>query len=198
MPARDSIPNACKGFDQPALFGCFCLQAWLVDLMLVRADCFLNFRRFLEGHNFMPWFRRKRAAVEQEQHRLWRQARINTDIHKLISKMSEVEIVDSFNAIERHLLGEIQVVTSLHIWWTVYSLFHLVPNKEWIAARNFKYRSYQIGVSHLCYNMLFYVFRLTMPLLYLSLYGCTSKGKTSSYACHVLTNKTIGIFHPCT
>lgn len=33
---------------------------------------------------------------------------MNTDIHKLISKMSEVEIVDSFKAIERHLLGEMQ------------------------------------------------------------------------------------------
>ncbi|XP_010910316.1 uncharacterized protein [Elaeis guineensis] len=70
------------------------------------------YRRFLEGHNFMPWFQRKRAAVEQEQQRLWRQARLNTDIHKLISKMSEVEIVDSFNAIERHLLGEIQLLQS--------------------------------------------------------------------------------------
>ncbi|XP_008775891.2 protein DENND6B isoform X1 [Phoenix dactylifera] len=66
------------------------------------------YRRFLEGYNFMPWFQRKRAAVEKEQCRLWRQARINIDIHKLLSKMSEVEIVDSFNAIERHLIEEIQ------------------------------------------------------------------------------------------
>ncbi|XP_038984913.1 protein DENND6B isoform X2 [Phoenix dactylifera] len=71
------------------------------------------YRRFLEGYNFMPWFQRKRAAVEKEQCRLWRQARINIDIHKLLSKMSEVEIVDSFNAIERHLIEEIQVIDIL-------------------------------------------------------------------------------------
>lgn len=66
------------------------------------------YRRFLEGQNFMPWFQSRRAAAEQEQRKLYRQARINCDIQKLISKMSEVEIVDSFNAIERHLLAEIQ------------------------------------------------------------------------------------------
>lgn len=57
----------------------------------------------------MPWFQRKRAVAEQEQHKLWKQARMKTDIQKLISKMSELEIVDSFNAIERQLLGEMQV-----------------------------------------------------------------------------------------
>jgi len=57
----------------------------------------------------MPWFQSRRAAAEQEQRKLYRPARINCDIQKLISKMSEVEIVDSFNAIERHLLAEIQV-----------------------------------------------------------------------------------------
>ena len=35
---------------------------------------------------------------------------MNTDIQHFISKMSELEIVDSFNAIERHLLGEIKVI----------------------------------------------------------------------------------------
>lgn len=65
-------------------------------------------RRFLKGHNFLPWFRRKRAVAEQEQYKLWRQASINTNIQRLISKMSELEIVDSFNAIERQLLGEMQ------------------------------------------------------------------------------------------
>lgn len=65
-------------------------------------------RRFLKGYNFLPWFRRKRAVAEQEQYKLWRQARIKTNIHQLISKMSELEIVDSFNAIERHLYGEMQ------------------------------------------------------------------------------------------
>ncbi|KAK9115813.1 hypothetical protein Sjap_014760 [Stephania japonica] len=66
------------------------------------------YRRFLKGHNFMPWFQRRRAIAEQDQHRLWRQARMKTDIHQFLSRMSELEIVDSFNAIERHLLGEIQ------------------------------------------------------------------------------------------
>ena len=57
----------------------------------------------------MPWFQRRRAVAEQEQHKLWRQARMNTDIQQFISKRSELEIVDSFNAIERHFLEEIQV-----------------------------------------------------------------------------------------
>lgn len=35
---------------------------------------------------------------------------MKTDIHHLISKMPELEVVDCFNAIERHLLGEIQVI----------------------------------------------------------------------------------------
>lgn len=60
----------------------------------------------------MPWFQRRRAVAEQEQDRLWRQARIKTDIQQLISKFSEVEIVDSFNVIERFLLKEIQVIFS--------------------------------------------------------------------------------------
>lgn len=70
-------------------------------------------RRFLRGPNFMPWFQRRRAVAEQEQHKLWRQARMNTDIQQFISKRSELEIVDSFNAIERHFLEEIQVLFPL-------------------------------------------------------------------------------------
>ncbi|GMQ11202.1 hypothetical protein CsSME_00053930 [Camellia sinensis var. sinensis] len=66
------------------------------------------YRRFLKGQNFMPWFQRRRAVAEQEQHRLWRQARLKTDIQQFISEMSELEMVDSFNAIEKHLLGEMQ------------------------------------------------------------------------------------------
>ncbi|KAL3512289.1 hypothetical protein ACH5RR_025006 [Cinchona calisaya] len=66
------------------------------------------YRRFLKGHNFLPWFRRKRAVAEQEQLRLWRQVRMKTDIKQFILKLSEVEIVDSFNAIERDLLVELQ------------------------------------------------------------------------------------------
>lgn len=37
---------------------------------------------------------------------------MSTDIHKLILKMNELEIVDSFNAIEQHLLGEMQLQQS--------------------------------------------------------------------------------------
>lgn len=66
------------------------------------------YRRFLKGNNFHPWFRRKRAVAEQEQYKLWRQARVKANIHQLMGKMSELEIVDSFNAIERHLQGEMQ------------------------------------------------------------------------------------------
>lgn len=69
---------------------------------------YLN-RRFLKGHNFMPWFQRRRVVAEQEQHKLWRKARMKTEIKQFLSTMSELEIVDSFNAIERHLLEEIQV-----------------------------------------------------------------------------------------
>ncbi|KAF7851907.1 hypothetical protein BT93_L1622 [Corymbia citriodora subsp. variegata] len=66
------------------------------------------YRRFLRGPNFLPWFQRRRAVAEQEQQRLWRQARMKTDIQHFVSKMTEIEIVDSFNAIERHLHSEIQ------------------------------------------------------------------------------------------
>lgn len=57
----------------------------------------------------MPWFQRRRAVAEQEQHRLWRQARLNVDVPRLMSKMPELEVVDLFNAIERHLLREMEV-----------------------------------------------------------------------------------------
>ncbi|XVE58712.1 hypothetical protein DITRI_Ditri04bG0191000 [Diplodiscus trichospermus] len=67
------------------------------------------YRRFLKGPNFMPWFQRRQAVAENEQHKLWRQTRMKTDIHHLITKMPELEVVDCFNAIERNLLQEIQV-----------------------------------------------------------------------------------------
>ncbi|XP_050237667.1 uncharacterized protein LOC126687232 [Mercurialis annua] len=67
------------------------------------------YKRFLKGPNFLPWFRRRRMVAELEQHRLWKQARTKTDIHLFLSKMSELEVVDSFNAIEKHLNGEIQL-----------------------------------------------------------------------------------------
>jgi len=58
----------------------------------------------------MPWFQRRRAVAEREQDRLWRHARMKTDIRQLVSKMSELEIVDSFNVIEKLLRRELQVV----------------------------------------------------------------------------------------
>ena len=76
-------------------------EAWLIFLIVNR--------RFLEGPNFMPWFRQRRAAAEQEQQKLWRQARMNVDIEKLVSKMSELERIDSFNAVEWYLLREMEV-----------------------------------------------------------------------------------------
>ncbi|XP_031404334.1 protein DENND6B isoform X2 [Punica granatum] len=66
------------------------------------------YRRFLKGPNFMPWFQRRRMVAEQEQQRIWKQARMKTEIQEFISEMSEVEVVDSFTAIEKHLRGEIQ------------------------------------------------------------------------------------------
>ncbi|AQK69982.1 hypothetical protein ZEAMMB73_Zm00001d016057 [Zea mays] len=61
-----------------------------------------------QGPNFMPWFRQRRAAAEQEQQRLWRQARMNVNIEKLMSNMSEIERIDSFDAVERYLLREME------------------------------------------------------------------------------------------
>ncbi|KAJ9567390.1 hypothetical protein OSB04_003356 [Centaurea solstitialis] len=72
------------------------------------------YRRFMKGHNFKPWFQRKRAVAEQEQCRLWRQARMNADIQEFINKLSELEIVETFNVIERHLLAEMQAKSELH------------------------------------------------------------------------------------
>ncbi|KAL5995951.1 hypothetical protein ACLOJK_026024 [Asimina triloba] len=74
----------------------------------MRANWLDLYRRFLKGQNFMPWFQKRRASAAQQQQRLWRQARMKAEIRQLISRMSELEIVDSFNAIERFLLGEIQ------------------------------------------------------------------------------------------
>lgn len=77
-------------------------------LKRMRSNWLDLYRRFLKGHNFLPWFRRKRAVAEQEQYKMWRQARIKSNINQLIARMSELEIVDSFNAIERNLQGEMQ------------------------------------------------------------------------------------------
>lgn len=69
----------------------------------------------------MPWFRQRRAAAEQEQQRLWRQARMNVDIEKLMSKMSELERIDSFNAVERYLLREMEVFSHIFLFKKLWS-----------------------------------------------------------------------------
>jgi hypothetical protein len=84
-------------------------------------------RRFLEGPNFMPWFRQRRAAAEQEQQRLWRHARMNVEIENLMAKMTELEKIDSFNAIERYLLREMEVTfLILHILLMSYVLSSVI------------------------------------------------------------------------
>ncbi|GLJ49145.1 hypothetical protein SUGI_1036760 [Cryptomeria japonica] len=75
----------------------------------MRANWLDLYRRFLKGPNFMPWFQRRRSVAEQEQHRIWRQARAKADVRQFLSNMCEVEVIDSFNAVERHLMAEIQL-----------------------------------------------------------------------------------------
>ncbi|GAQ91911.1 hypothetical protein KFL_008800030 [Klebsormidium nitens] len=65
------------------------------------------YRRFVEGPNFQPWFQRRRAAAEHEQHRAWRAARAKADVRAFLGSMSEVEIVDAFTAVEKQLLLEV-------------------------------------------------------------------------------------------
>ncbi|XP_047327476.1 protein DENND6A [Impatiens glandulifera] len=72
----------------------------------MRSNWLELYRRFLNGQNFMPWFSRRRAVAEKEQLRLWRQARMVSDITLVMSRMSELEVVDLFNAIERFILEE--------------------------------------------------------------------------------------------
>ncbi|KAI4335813.1 hypothetical protein L6164_014422 [Bauhinia variegata] len=81
-------------------------------LKRLRSNWLDLYRRFLKGPNFVPWFQRRCAVAEQEQDRLWRQARMKADIQQLIPKISELEIVDFFGAIEGHLLKEVQLQQS--------------------------------------------------------------------------------------
>jgi hypothetical protein len=82
----------------------------------------------------MPWFQRRRAVAEQEQHRIWRQARSKADVQSFLTSMTEVEVVDSFSAVERHLIIELQV----QIIYPMFSVYHLygsiqmhgLPNDE--------------------------------------------------------------------
>lgn len=60
----------------------------------------------------MPWFQRRRAVAEQEQHRLWKLARMKTDMRQITSQMNELEAVDSFNAIEKYINEEVIVSLS--------------------------------------------------------------------------------------
>lgn len=57
----------------------------------------------------MPWFQRRRAVAKQEQRRLWRLARMKTDMRLITSQMNELEAVDSFNAIEKYISEEVKV-----------------------------------------------------------------------------------------
>ncbi|CAI7770202.1 unnamed protein product, partial [Closterium sp. NIES-54] len=64
------------------------------------------YRRFLEGPNFMPWFQRRRAVAEAEQHRLWRAARLRADVRKAVGGMGEADLVEAFLCVERHMAVE--------------------------------------------------------------------------------------------
>ncbi|CAI5529250.1 unnamed protein product [Closterium sp. Naga37s-1] len=64
------------------------------------------YRRFLEGPNFMPWFQRRRAVAEAEQHRLWRAARLRADVRKAVGGMGEADLVEAFLCVERHMVVE--------------------------------------------------------------------------------------------
>lgn len=66
-------------------------------------------RRFLQGPNFVPWFQRRRAVAEQEQRRLWKLARMRTDMRLITCQMNELEAVDSFDAIEKYINEEVKV-----------------------------------------------------------------------------------------
>ncbi|CAI5941350.1 unnamed protein product [Closterium sp. NIES-65] len=67
------------------------------------------YRRFLEGPNFMPWFQRRRAVAEAEQHRLWRAARLRADVRKAVGGMGEADLVEAFLCVERHMAVESKV-----------------------------------------------------------------------------------------
>lgn len=67
------------------------------------------YRRFLQGPNFVPWFQRRRAVAEQEQRRLWKVARMRTDMRLVTCQMNELEAVDSFDAIEKYINEEVKL-----------------------------------------------------------------------------------------
>ncbi|XP_024391056.1 uncharacterized protein [Physcomitrium patens] len=105
----------------------------------LRANWLDLYKRFLEGPNFMPWFQRRRAVAEQEQHRIWRQARCKADVESFLTSMSEVEIVDSFSAVERHFIIELQMLQRAGLANTetqtikklrsdLHTIFNLLPN----------------------------------------------------------------------
>jgi len=105
----------------------------------LRANWLDLYRRFLEGPNFMPWFQRRRAVAEHEQHRIWRQARSKADVQSFLTSMTEVEIVDSFSAVERHLIAELQMLqraglsntetqTVTKLRSDMRTIFNLLPN----------------------------------------------------------------------
>ncbi|KAL9250542.1 DENND6A-like protein, partial [Drosera capensis] len=98
-PSEGSSP-----FVEPPPHPSFNVEDFLSSLSARGAGKFLSKRK---SENFKPWFQRRRAVAVQEQNRLWRLAKMKTDIKRFTSKMPELEIVDAFHAIERHLLEEI-------------------------------------------------------------------------------------------
>ncbi|GJP33799.1 hypothetical protein CLOM_g18309 [Closterium sp. NIES-68] len=66
------------------------------------------YRRFLEGPNFMPWFQRRRAVAEAEQHRLWRAARLRADARKFVEGMGEGELMEAFSCLATQMADERQ------------------------------------------------------------------------------------------
>lgn len=104
----------------------------------------------------MPWFQRRRAVAEQEQRRLWRLARMKTDMRQITSQMNELEAVDSFNAIEKHINEEVKVC--LLYLLTLNFMFMLLLCKILL----FRFECYILfGNSHV--NNIIFLFCTCMP-----------------------------------
>ncbi|KAF9623177.1 hypothetical protein IFM89_037758 [Coptis chinensis] len=74
----------------------------------------------------MPWFQRRHTVAEQEQHRLWRQARLRTEIQQYLLKMSELEIVDYFN-LQRFSRMSALVVVCQKLKCDLQAVFKVLP-----------------------------------------------------------------------
>ncbi|KAF9593656.1 hypothetical protein IFM89_024473 [Coptis chinensis] len=111
MPSEGASPF----FDSPPL-PTFNADEFLESLSTRGAGKFLSkrmranwldlYRRFLKGHNFMPWFERRPAcSLNKNNIDYGGKARSRGGIQQYLLKMSELEIVDSFN-----LKGDLQAV----------------------------------------------------------------------------------------